>query len=184
MITACGKNKNDSSKFAGVPGSFSAYANTCMNETQSHAWYGYYQFGIRPYYSSYNQQFNSNYPNYNARSGYPRYSNSTPAVYNNSSQAFCGCEPGYMPACDSQNGMACVPKNRFRRHRPATWGYNPQYRQVVAGQYGIPNYNARSNCYSGFAQMCALGQSDSCSLSGGECRPTSANSNFGVCVRR
>jgi hypothetical protein len=172
VISACGKNKNDSTKVAGVPGSFSAYANTCVNQVQPQAWYGYYQFGIRPYYRD----------NYRHRNS--RHANSTQVVYNNGNREYCGCEPGYMPACDGQNGMACVPKNRFRNYRPATWGYNPYYRQVVAGQYGIPTYNPRSNCYSGFTHMCSLGQSDSCSLNGGICRPTSANSQFGVCVRR
>ncbi len=179
VITACGKNKNDSSKAAGVPGSFNAYANTCMNSANQNAWAGYSQYGIRPYYSGYRSH------------GYPQYSNASPAVFNNQAQGFCGCDPGYMPACDSANGMACVRANRFTNHRPATWSYNYQYRQVYAGQYGMPTYSARYNsqhnsqysCYSSFAQMCTVGLSDSCSLSGGICRPTSRNSSHGVCVR-
>ena len=187
--SACGKKSDDAPsaetvRQANVPG-----IDTCMTNYNGYNSAPYYNYGIRryvPYYTGYSSGRYT--PQYHGNVGpYATAPNAAP-VYYPQSQGFCGCQPNHMPACGQNVGMACVPTSRYRNYQPATWAYNYRYNQITAGAWGVPSYNMNAGqaCYSNFAQLCIVGQLDSCSMTGGICRPTTRHAqvgSFGVCVR-
>jgi hypothetical protein len=113
--------------------------------------------------------------------------NSLSQLYNQQAQGFCGCPSGYAPAYNGAVGMSCV-RTSYIGTQAAIWSYNYGQQQMYFARYGgmrpmMTGTFGSNACYSGFAQLCTVGQVDACSTSGGICVATTVNSLYGVCRR-